>query len=275
MTTADDQTGPTGPAANAGVRAVSRALSVLALFSRGESQLSIAEISKGTGLPRTTALRLVETLVDEQMLFGAAGGKFRPGVRLLNWGALADVAWSLPAATSARLQLLARDTGETVSLYVRSGLDRVCVGQASGPQTLRHVVQVGDTLPLWGGAAAVVLLGLETDEIRGPLLRELEAQTNGAVTAATLGQRVLESVAAGFSVTHGDREKGNSGVAVPVIREDNPRRVATGAAPARATVLAVGGPTERITADRIPAIVDAARECAFDILRTGLPPAMR
>lgn len=275
MTIADDDTGSTGAAATAGVRAVSRALSVLALFSRGESQLSIAEISKGTGLPRTTALRLVETLVEEQMLFGAAGGKFRPGVRLLNWGALADVAWSLPAATTARLQLLAKDTGETVSLYVRSGLDRVCVGQASGPQTLRHVVQVGDTLPLWGGAAALVLLGLETDEVRGPLLGEIEKQTNGTVTAASLEQRVLDSVTAGFSVTHGDREKGNSGVAVPVIREDNPRRVATGAAPARATVLAVGGPTERITADRIPDIVDAARECAFDILRTGLPPAMR
>ena len=275
MTIADDDTGSTGAAATAGVRAVSRALSVLALFSRGESQLSIAEISKGTGLPRTTALRLVETLVEEQMLFGAAGGKFRPGVRLLNWGALADVAWSLPAATTARLQLLAKDTGETVSLYVRSGLDRVCVGQASGPQTLRHVVQVGDTLPLWGGAAALVLLGLETDEVRGPLLGEIEKQTNGTVTAASLEQRVLDSVTAGFSVTHGDREKGNSGVAVPVIREDNPRRVATGAAPARATVLAIGGPTERITADRIPDIVDAARECAFDILRTGLPPAMR
>ena len=275
MTIADDDTGSTGAAATAGVRAVSRALSVLALFSRGESQLSIAEISKGTGLPRTTALRLVETLVEEQMLFGAAGGKFRPGVRLLNWGALADVAWSLPAATTARLQLLAKDTGETVSLYVRSGLDRVCVGQASGPQTLRHVVQVGDTLPLWGGAAALVLLGLETDEVRGPLLGEIEKQTNGTVTAASLEQRVLDSVTAGFAVTHGDREKGNSGVAVPVIREDNPRRVATGAAPARATVLAVGGPTERITADRIPDIVDAARECAFDILRTGLPPAMR
>ena len=53
---------------------------------------------------------------------------------------------------------LARRHRETVNLYVARDIYRVCVAQEESPQALRHVVRVGDELPLWAGASAKVLL---------------------------------------------------------------------------------------------------------------------
>jgi hypothetical protein len=38
---------------------------------------------------------------------------------------------------------------ETVNLYVARDIHRVCIAQQESPQPLRHVVHVGDELPMW------------------------------------------------------------------------------------------------------------------------------
>ena len=53
---------------------------------------------------------------------------------------------------------LAQRQRETVNLYVARDIYRVCVAQQESPQPLRHVVHVGDELPLWAGASSKILL---------------------------------------------------------------------------------------------------------------------
>ena len=54
---------------------------------------------------------------------------------------------------------------ETVNLYVLEGHWRVCAAQKQGPQSIRYVVAVGMQLPLWGGAAAKILLADASTEL--------------------------------------------------------------------------------------------------------------
>ncbi|MBD8608919.1 IclR family transcriptional regulator [Frigoribacterium sp. CFBP 13729] len=275
-----------------GVRAVSRALDVLQAFTPQRTSLSIGELVTASGLPRTTVLRLVETLVAERMLQHVAGSRVAVGTRLIRWGAFAAAAWTVPEATAARMAELSAETGETVSLYVRSGTTRVVVAQSPSPHSLRHVVQVGDELPLWKGAAGMVLLSSVAPEELGAEVAALAAAVagSGAVSGAGSGAgapsgsgagsnvgsaaeavdeealvaRVEQARAARWSLSHGVREPGNSGMAVPVPSRDGAQPVA----------LALGGPTSRFTDEATAAFLGALQAASSDIARTGLPPAL-
>ncbi|RKN05968.1 IclR family transcriptional regulator [Streptomyces radicis] len=248
-----------------GIRAVSRAFRVLRAFTPERVSLTLAELVRETGLPRTTVLRLVDTLVAEDLLAFGQDGQVRVGTSLIAFAAFADAAWTVPPASLARMRALAAETGETVSLYVREGTRRVVVGQAPSPNTLRHVVRPGDELPMSVGSAAYVLLSLEPPAELDRLIARIHVESGGDAGAIRAG--VARAAAQRWCVTHGEREAGNSGLAVPVPFSDARPR-------ARAAVLALGGPTVRFTDDRIPGFVHAVRRCAEDIARTGLPPAL-
>ncbi|MFX4291563.1 IclR family transcriptional regulator [Streptomyces bohaiensis] len=258
-----------------GIRAVSRAWRVLRTFTPDRMSLSLADLVRETGLPRTTVLRLVDTLAGEGLLEVGADAQVRVGTSLIAFAAFAESAWAVPAASLARMRALAAETGETVSLYVREGTRRVVVGQAPSPNTLRHAVQPGDELPMTVGSAAYVLLGMEPESELDGLINRIVAESGtdggtgggGTTDAAGIREGVALAVSQGWSLTHGQREAGNSGLAVPV-------RFPDARPPARPVVLALGGPTVRFTDDRIPGFVHAVRRCAEDVARTGLPPAL-
>nr|WP_236058021.1 hypothetical protein [Streptomyces sabulosicollis] len=54
--------------------------------------------------------------------------------------------------------LSVRSGGESSRIYIRQGASRVCVPQHEGTQQLRHVVRIGEEMPLWAGASGHVLL---------------------------------------------------------------------------------------------------------------------
>ncbi|WP_261165357.1 IclR family transcriptional regulator [Microbacterium sp. Marseille-Q6965] len=254
-----------GTAQTATVRSVSRALAVLDAFATaGEASMGLSELVRRVGLPRTTVLRLVDTLVAERMLESLPDGGVAVGSRMARWAVFAQAAWAMPTAAQERMAQLATEVGETVSVYVREGTRRLALAQAPGPHAVRHVVQVGDRLPLWRGASALVLLaaGDEADAAPRALSALRSDPDAAALDEARLAARVADVRARGWAVTHGEREPGISGVAVPLARG------------ARAVVLAIGGPTTRFTDERIPEFVSALQSAAEDIRRAGLPPAV-
>ena len=131
-------------------------------------------------------------------------------------------------------ELGARHT-ETVNLYVLRDICRVCVAQQESPRPLRHVVQVGDELPLWAGASSKVLL---RDAPESLLARIVRRSPYGEGHLATLREWIARARADGWAVSHGEREDGLSAVAVPV----------TGRSGAVVAALALSGPTLRFTA---------------------------
>src|SRR5688500_10285184 len=115
------------------------------------------EIVEATGLAKTTVIRLVQTLEQSGLLWATSNG-FMAGPGLWRWAHLARRTWELPPETQRMMRDLAARQRETVNVYVARDIYRVCIAQQESPQPLRHVVHVGDELPLWGGASAKVLL---------------------------------------------------------------------------------------------------------------------
>ncbi len=229
---------PAGDAPDAqGVRSIRRALDILSLLTDDKPVVSIRDVTDATGLPKTTALRLVHTLEQSGLLWAASGG-YMAGPGLWRWAYLARRSWQLPPETQAAMRDLGAKHQETVNLYVLRDISRVCVAQQESPRPLRHVVQVGDELPLWAGASSKVLL---SDAPGSLLVRVAHRSPGGDRHVDTLKQWADDARRDGYAVSHGEREEGISAVAVPI----------TGRSGSVVAALAMSGPTLRFTEDRV------------------------
>ena len=122
---------------------------------RPPSPCGLAELCTRTGLPRATAHRLAVGLEAHGLLRRGADGRWCPGPTLAELAAGgADPLLDAAAAVLPRLRDL---TGESVQLYRRDGLDRVCVAAAEPASGLRDTVPVGARLPMTAGSGAKVL----------------------------------------------------------------------------------------------------------------------
>ena len=102
---------------------------------------------------------------------------------------------------------------ETVNVYVARDIVRVCIAQQESPQPLRHVVHVGDELPMWAGASAKVLLRNATP---GLLARIARSSPYGEQHVRRMQEWIDESAHQGSAVSHGEHEEGLTADAVPV-----------------------------------------------------------
>ncbi|WP_113701251.1 IclR family transcriptional regulator [Nonomuraea lactucae] len=236
--------------ADGGVRSVQRALDLLRRFDEDRMAWTVSDLARACELPKSTVVRMIATLEGAGMLWTRPDGQITVGAGLLRWARLARAAWEVPEAVRQVMREVAQECGETVNLYVRQDVVRVSIAQEEGTRTLRHILRVGDELPLWaGGASKVLLIGAP-----GPVVRAVAARSpRGESFHAELAAQIAAAERDGYAVSHGEREEGVSGIGAPIVDAEG-RVVAA---------IALGGPTSRFTPDRITAfaarLVAAAR----------------
>lgn len=138
-------------------RSVDRALTILKCYTAEDRGVTLTEISKRTGIHKTTALRLLATLESHGMIARAPSGAFWLGVEVLRLGTLFNDALEIGPTVRPILQRLVAETGESASLFVKEGNFRRCLVREETSRTIREHVRVGDLLPLPMGAFGRVI----------------------------------------------------------------------------------------------------------------------
>ncbi len=238
-----------------GVRSVNRALDILTLLTADRPAVTIREIVEATGLPKTTVVRLVSTLEQSGLLWATTGG-YMAGPGLWRWAHLAQRSWELPPETQRAMRDLAAGQRETVNVYVPRDIFRVCVAQQESPQPLRHVVHVGDELPMWAGATAKVLL---RDASAALLERVARSSPYGPGHVKQLREWINEAAVRGFATSHGEREEGLSAVAAPIV----------GRSGSVVAALSLSGPTVRFTESRVAEFAAEVKRKAQQLSERG------
>jgi DNA-binding IclR family transcriptional regulator len=141
-----------------GVIAVARAFAILDAFKAGENALTLGELSRRTGLHKTTVLRIARTIAGTGYMVQLPDGSWRLGAGAAWLGARYQTTYDQTASIEPILRELSAATGESAAFYVREGNARVCIVRVDGPQTIRHHVRVGELLPINRGAIGRVLL---------------------------------------------------------------------------------------------------------------------
>lgn len=153
-----------------GVQSVERALTLLELLAeRGAMGLGV--LSAQSGLHKATAHRLLATLIARGYVCReepAESGRYRLTLRMLGLAGQAAERWGVSVWVRPRLERLAQDTGETVHLVQREGVEGVYVDKVESPvNSVRLVSRVGMRRPLYATAVGKALLAeLPDAEIR-------------------------------------------------------------------------------------------------------------
>lgn len=131
------------------VAALTRGLEILRCFSAREPRLSNSEISRRTGLPRSTVSRLTKTLVEHGYLRHDASQRryaVGPSVLALGYSALSN----LRVADIARphMQALAESTGALISLATRDRLSMLYLEACSSDTLLTLRMGRGVRMPI-------------------------------------------------------------------------------------------------------------------------------
>src|SRR5213079_2061686 len=114
--------------------------------------------------------RLAVGLEVHGLLQRGPDGKWRPGPTLGELtGAGGDPLLEAAAAVLPRLRDI---TGESVQLYRRDGMQRICVAAAEPASGLRDTVPVGARLPMTAGSGAKVLAAWAEPAVQRALLAD-------------------------------------------------------------------------------------------------------
>lgn len=184
-------------ASNDGVPAsvIGRVLTLLTAFTAPDTQLSLSELARRSGIPKPTAHRLVAELVEWGVLERGAKGEVRVGLLLFELGQLASRQRTIREAAQPFLADLHEATGLTTHLGI---LDRDSVvyidkiPALDGPQLPSRV---GGRMPLYCTAIGKVLLASAGEElIRSVVGGELKRRTPYTLCVPGLLLQQLERI---------------------------------------------------------------------------------
>ncbi|MDB5369335.1 MAG: iclR [Roseomonas sp.] len=150
-------------AAEGGVAAVDRALLLLKAFRQGDGVLTLTELAARTGLVKSTALRLLASLVHAGFLQKRGQG-YALSSEISRLQAVYAASFSLGEVVMPILRRLSVETQESAALHVRQGEQRLCLYRVDSPQPLRDHGRVGDLFPLDRGSGGRVLMAFSGAE---------------------------------------------------------------------------------------------------------------
>lgn len=222
-------------------RAVLKAARLLEAVADAGVPVRLSELSRRTGIPKPTALRLLAALTAAGLVArvpGSSGGGYRLGARVLYLAGRVNHGDSLVIHARPILQRLRDATGETVGIYRREGQQVVCVECLVSEHAVRLHMQPGAVGPLHAGASARLLLAhADPDEVEAVLAGPLEPFTENTLVDPDVLRGELERIRReGYSVSFGELVPHTAAVSVPV--RDRTGRVAA--------ALSAAGPDVRI-----------------------------
>jgi IclR family KDG regulon transcriptional repressor len=233
------------------VRAVERALDILLCFT-DSTDLGLMEIANRVSLHKSTVHRLLASLEGKGFVIrDPATEKYRLGFRV--WELSANLAQTDDPAIILlpEMERLRDVLGETISLYVRDGEERIRIQAVQSNQAIRRVAPIGARLPLYVGASSKVLLAYADVETQ---LKIINSGTWPSSIKRGAFQRQLEAIkASGYATSIEEREPGAAAVAAPIM--DRTGRLSA--------ALSVSGPANRLTAEKMgdyaAQIIEAAK----------------
>jgi len=192
---------------------------VFEAFGPEDHLLTLAELTRRTGIAKGTLHRLAATLVASGLLERVDLG-YRLGRRLFELGLRASVGRGLVEVATPYLEELYEHTHETVHLGVRDGLDVVYLLKLGGHRQADTPSRLGGRLPLHCTALGKVLLAAAPPDVLAARVAAGLVRTapRTVVTPARLRAQLDEVAATGLAYEHEESAVGIACVAAPITR---------------------------------------------------------
>jgi DNA-binding IclR family transcriptional regulator len=238
--------------ADGGRSLVGRIAAIMDSFDHQDPVLSLVELSRRSGLPKSTAHRLAEQLTAMGWLERCHSG-YRVGMRLFELGGLAAKQNQLRDPAVPHLHALAGRTGLAVQLGVLDQpvvvyLERVVVASTRLPP------RQGGRMPAYCTGLGKAMLAFDDTAAQQVLDTELPARTSNTLSSGTqLGADLQKVRATGVAFDHQEAYDGLGCVAAPIRNSGR----AIGA-------VSVTGPIDLIDWDVLATLVRNTATCIWN-----------
>jgi DNA-binding IclR family transcriptional regulator len=195
------------------------------------------------------------------------------GAKVLTWSAIYTSGLDIRNRARPAIEELHHATGETISLHILDGDERICVDRIESQERLRMTTRVGDRLPIHIEASGKVFLAFVSPALRKEIVSRVYKKSS-APGKRSSREALLDDLkkiqAQGYAVSHGESTAGASCVSAPVFD-------ATGKPIAAITI---SGPTIRMTDDKVSEYASLVMAVAKKVsqamgLKGFLPPPNR
>ena len=139
--------------------AVEKACRVLSALTDPRTT-TLARIAEATGIHKVSVLRVLETLVRENLIERVPGSReYRYGLAMYAISSALQSRADLKTVAAPAMQRLAEKSGDTVLLVVRSGMECVCVARETGNHPIHaSTLHIGSRRPLGVGSGPMAVL---------------------------------------------------------------------------------------------------------------------
>jgi DNA-binding IclR family transcriptional regulator len=235
------------------VDAVLRALDILDCFQE-DCEMSLKDIIGRTGITRSRAMRLIGSLESRGYLTENPDTHYyHPGIKLALLGRSFENFNSIEVIARPVIRALALETGESATLYVDDGSERVALIREEGTHAIRFSVREGQRLPINAGASAKVLMAF------GPPERLIQVAGPAGPEADRFIREVERVRSCGYAISKGENIPDAHAIAAPVFSFD---KTLVGA-------LGIAGPASRLDdkklEKRVNVIVEAANRLSTQL----------
>lgn len=208
----DDESGDRNPPEHT---VLGRSAAIMEAFDGAQQVLSLADLNKRTGLPKSTLHRLVDQLCQVGWLERDHGG-YRVGLRMFEFGTLAVDGNRLHEAAFPHLQALASRTGLAAQLAILDHaevvyLERIVVGP------IRLPTRRGGRKPAYCTALGKAMAAYDDDAIHALIAAPRPRKTTQTITDAAALRTELNRVReAGVAFDRGEAYQELVCVAAPI-----------------------------------------------------------
>ncbi len=198
--------------AAASTQSVQRALVLLDQFTAHQPTHTVEQLSRLSGVPRSTVYRLLTLLRAHELVEQAGDNRYQLGPRAITMGYVARSMTDTAGIWRPALVALAAATSETALVMRRVGNSAVCVDRVECDHPVRLSFEVGRTMPLHAGAGAKVILAYSPDDLRERYL----SQAVPAAGRSRLKAELTKIRQQGWAESSAEVDQGIWAVAAPV-----------------------------------------------------------
>lgn len=217
------------------VKSAKRVLDILRFFAEEKRPASLARLCSAMGLPKSSGLALMETLVAEGYAYQTGGQYYLTG-RWLREAEVVATHDPIVARCRPTLQRLSQQVGETVILAQLAHSQVVYLDVIEADHVLKFSATPGQRKPIHAAASGRALLSvLPKDQVRR-MIESLDYQklTPHTLTSpSALMKAVEQGRTRGWHVNVGEHQADTISIAVPVVLDGNPLALVVGAPSSR------------------------------------------
>jgi IclR family transcriptional regulator, KDG regulon repressor len=198
---------------------VVKAAELLRLFL-SHPQLSLPQVVKLSGLPKTSVHRMLCSLEETGFMRRTADGSYELGFAFLQFGHVVAERLDIRKIALPVMHRLREEVGEAVNLIVRDGNEAIYVEKVDTTEPIRVFTAIGRRAPLYGGACPRILLAYMPEVELEAYLKDVKPERIADNTITDL-QELRKAIAAtredGYTISHSELFNYTSAVSAPIF----------------------------------------------------------